>query len=357
MPTTFQVDKVSKKTTPLNASSVEAIVQQCIGGVKPEAFSRPPTGGTPVDAGSGFIRNGFVAAVHTAYDGHYPLIITPDAIWLCIIQGLAQHINANPKELRHLFVEHESKKKLLVKRDDFVKGSPSNPWPEVFVEFSQQIRQHVGAKTHDLLTPEFSTTSPAEKAAAQVVLMDCFKEYFDFCVASRCGIPEITLEGTVDDWRRLRERALNLAQYKLDWWISALSPILDQFVKAASGKVDQHFWSTIYKMADDSGGPFIYGWILTLFPYNRHGQRNKYLSSWEEYRLFDGMTTDEFTAGIVCTPFNWAYFDKEFPMNFYAGFMTCTQDQTALSLRPEVGWAVVSDTAVQSAKEHRRRHW
>ena len=65
-----------------------------------------------------------------------------------------------------------------MRQDDFVKGSAANPWPEVFDEFSEQIRKHIGDKTHDLLTPEYSTTGPVEKAAAQVVLMDSFKKYF-----------------------------------------------------------------------------------------------------------------------------------------------------------------------------------
>ncbi len=49
-------------------------------------------------------------------------------------------------------------------------SSKSNPWPEAFEEFSEQIRRHVGDKTHDLLTPSFSTTGPVKKAAAQVVM-------------------------------------------------------------------------------------------------------------------------------------------------------------------------------------------
>ena len=61
-----------------------------------------------------------------------------------------------------------------------------------------------------------------------------------------CGIPSITLEGTVDDWTQLQARALELAEYDLGWWIEALKPVLDQFVAASSGIVDQEFWSKIY---------------------------------------------------------------------------------------------------------------
>ena len=62
------------------------------------------------------------------------------------------------------------------------------------------------------------------------ILMDSFKEYFSYIVYTECGIPKITLEGTVDDWKKLRDRALGLAQYDLVWWVEALEPVLDQFV-------------------------------------------------------------------------------------------------------------------------------
>ena len=41
--------------------------------------------------------------------------------------------------------------------------------------------------------------------------------------------------------------------------------------------------------------------------------------------------------GSVSTPFTWLYFNEEFPMYFYAGFVGVT----TLALRPMIGWAVV----------------
>ena len=202
-----------------------------------------------------------MSAVNLAYALHYPLVLSPDAIWMCVTQGLSQHINTNAEKLRNMFVEHEGKE-IVVRRDNFVKGSPDNPWPEVFDEFSEQ--------THYLLTPEFSTTGPTEKAAAQVVLLGSFKKYFNYAFMTMCGIPEIT--GTVDDWKKLRNRVLGLARYDLDWWITALKPVLDQFVAAASGSVDREFWSNFYKEDGSSGEPYIIGWICTLFPYTGKGK-------------------------------------------------------------------------------------
>ena len=148
----------------------------------------------------------FVAAVHLAFDEHRPLVLSPDMLWLLVAQGFANHVNANAEALRPQFVAHPGKETINVRRDDFVKGSPANPRPQVFEEFSGGIREHIGAATHDLLLPRFSTTGPTEKAAAEVVLMDAMQAFFDFQLHTLCGIPQIVLEGTHHDWQLLAER-------------------------------------------------------------------------------------------------------------------------------------------------------
>ena len=146
----------------------------------------------------------------------------------------------------------------------------------------------------------------------------------------------------MDDWKKLRAKALSLAQYDLNWWIEPLKPILDQFVDAASGKVDKEFWCDIYKRNNNSGGPYVTGWIITLFPYLTSG-KNPYLKEWNKEMMFGGVTTSSFPCGIVYTPFKWMYHGSRIPMHFYAGFMSVTQDPQTLTIRPEIGWAIASD--------------
>src|SRR5207253_7510188 len=139
-----------------------------------------------------------------------PLVLSPDILWLLVAQGFANHVNANAEELRPQLVKHSGKAVIAVRRDDFIKGSPENPWPEVFEEFSGQIRDHVGQATHELLQPAFSTTGVTERAAAQVVLLDAMQSYFSNEFHTLCGIPEIVLEGTAHDWGKLSERTRDL---------------------------------------------------------------------------------------------------------------------------------------------------
>ena len=302
-------------------------------------------------------------------------------IWLMICQGVSYHINAHAEVLRPRLVVHQGQATLAVRRDDFVKGSPENPLPEVFSEFSAQIRRHVGPAI-DRFLPDFTTTGPTERAAAEVVLLEAVRSYFAYDLQSLCGIPAVTLEGTPEDWRAVAERAKSFADLGLDWWLDPLAPVLDQFTRASRGEVDRPFWRSMYKLNDESGGPKLTGWVLTLFPYlkdRRTGQatrRNPWLTEDSQRVQFDvideididddeididddesdldgddltegepsyepdGPTMDQIPSGLSRAPFRWFYLDKTFDMEFLGGFVGVAQDPETLTLRPEIGWAV-----------------
>jgi hypothetical protein len=296
----------------------------------------------------------FVEAVHLAYGGHFPLVLSPDDVWLCIAQGFGIHVNQNAEALRERFVRHQGKAVIRVRRDDFVKGSPSNDWQGAFAEFSDRIADYIGKK-RDLVVADFSTTGPIERAASEVVLMSAMQKYFDYRMSTMCGIPSITLLGTPQDWQSIRTRAAVLAEYDLGWWIDVLLPILDEFVGASNGRANRKFWQTIYKLDDSSGGPYITGWIRGLFPYVMEYDRNS--NSSEDPQLvpvpnrrgFEAMTRDpvdaplttgSFPKGASKAPFIWEYLGNDIPMEFLGGFVGVSQDPETRAIRPAIGWAV-----------------
>jgi hypothetical protein len=84
------------------------------------------------------------------------------------------------RKLRHLFVKHEGKKKLHVQVDHMVLGhSTREQWEQdVFSDFSKQIKEQIG-KTSDYVVSNFSTTTPAMRAASEITLMSAMKEFFE----------------------------------------------------------------------------------------------------------------------------------------------------------------------------------
>jgi Domain of unknown function (DUF4419) len=300
-----------------------------------------------------------VAAVHRAFMDHRPLRLSPDAIWLMICQAVANHVNAHADELRPRLVQHQGRMTIDVRRDDFVKGSPEKPWPEVFAEFSAKVRDHVGP-TLDLFLPAFSTTGAVERAAAEVVLLDAVQSYFDYTVYSLCGIPAIALEGTTEDWEALAGRAEAFAHFGLEQWVETLRPILRQFVRATQGIIEKPFWNSIYKFSSRSGGSVVTGWITAFFPYLRDhgtGRANVPVEGFFESGgspidkvLYPGEEEPEwfvmcpsiksFPGGLSKAPFRWQYLDRPFAMEFLGGFVGVAQDDETFDLRPEIGWAV-----------------
>lgn len=210
-------------------------------------------------------QHALVAAAYSAFYDHRPLVLSPDMIWFCIAQGFAQHVALNAEQLRERFVRFEGKLKLVVNRPDFFLGQV-NPWPEMFASFADLIAEHVG-RLRDLVVADFSTTGPVERAALHVLLMDTFEPYFEYEARCGCGIPSITLLGTPDDWRSLRQRALVLSEYGLEDWISALLPILDQLIATSEGRIDQEFWRSFFHYESGSMISELTGWIQVLFPY------------------------------------------------------------------------------------------
>jgi hypothetical protein len=277
-------------------------------------------------------------------------------IWLLICQGVAHHVNVYAETMRSRFVRHLGKVQIQVRRDDFIKGSPENPWGEVIDEFSQVIREHIGS-AYDLFSPQFSTTGPAERIAAEIVLLDAMQSYFEYAVDTLCGIPAVTLEGTVRDWQELADRVRAFAQYDLEWWLTPLQPILQEFVATARGDDRRAFWKSIYKFGSFSGGGAITGWISAFFPYftDQDGNATR-LNPWlaeggpdlhrllagksDQERVDRGPSPDDFPSGLARAPFVWKYLNHEFEMEFLGGFVGVAQDPATLALRPEIGWGI-----------------
>lgn len=293
-----------------------------------------------------------IEAVHRAFAEHRSLILSPDAIWLTITQGFGHHVVENAEALRSKLVGFDGKRELAVAVQSF---PTDEEWPGVIELWSASIREYVPPKLHAALQCSFSTTTPAIRTASEVAIMDAFQKYFDYVLVCICGIPEVTLRGTVEDWRSIRQRVEQLTGYEIDHWIARLRPILDEFVKSAAGNPDKDFWQSIYKPASAYGGEVATGWITDLFPYlESSGQRypNNTLkvprdgwalpqngSSYNGY----GIAPADFPSGLSCAPFTVRY-ETEPPLpeqkrNLLAGFLGVVQT-TEGRLAPHIGWAV-----------------
>jgi Domain of unknown function (DUF4419) len=231
-------------------------------------LSSENSGGTVFASGQGFL-----AACMMAFAHHLPLALTPDDLWIVIANGFARHVQENAEALRSNFVDHQGQREIRVREDRMVKGkSTPEQWEEwIFPQFSERIGNVTINKDayQTIAVDTFSTSTIASQAASEIILMSTMKSYFHFHMDTMCGIPNVRLEGTRDDWEALRERTESLADWMLqgdthgDLWINDIVlPILDEFLNSFDGDVNYCFWQNMVKFRTTGDGSGSYDFLV-----------------------------------------------------------------------------------------------
>jgi hypothetical protein len=254
---TFPVDDV----TPAAA----LLPMRPLGGLFPDALAFGGDPALPMLEPDGV--DPLLSAVARAFAEHRPLVLSPDAVWLTITHGVAQHVRLHADELGPRLVRHTGKKRLTVTTDGAMPHD-ADSWAHTTEMFAKLLAAEV--IDADLFACDFSTSTDVERTAGRVVLLDACSPYFSLWWVCVCGIPSVTLTGTVEDWRRIRARVDTIAGFGLQTWCRSLAPIADEFVRAAAGDPDPQFWRRIYNPIDAYGGDVITGWAARFYPYLTH---------------------------------------------------------------------------------------
>jgi hypothetical protein len=295
--------------------------------------------------------NGLLLTVHLAFAEHRPLTLSPDDVWMAILQGFAIHVRENAETLRERFVEFEGRSTLRVTT------SNGDDWEGNLQLFERALAGALNPGLMRAITSDFSTTSKDTHLAFCIAAMDSFSRYFDYSMVCVCGIPKITLTGTVDDWLSVRDRFRVLAEYDLQWWSQKLEPVLTQFIGSAAGNVDLDFWQSIYKPKEAYGGDRVTGWIVRLFPYLEHEgtfTRNPFESrGW----IHDALHPDALPSSLCSAPLRIEGVDHEQGtlVALRSGFFGVQQLADA-SLAPLIGWAAGESSSDQLLGGIAKRH-
>jgi len=323
-----------------------------------DSISKKLPGYDPASVGATSRCHPLIDIVQVAFSQHRPLVLTPDCVWLAIAQGFGHHITANAEALRPRLVRHQSKQQLNGRLPHW----SLDGFKLAIEDLSVQIREASDPVLHETLVCDFSTTTPEIRTASEVVLMDTYSNYFKYEMECVCGIPAITLTGSLADWQRIRERIEVLETYELQWWIARLRPILDEFIQTVNGHPNREFWQAIYKPKKAYFATMVTGWIADLFPYlgdlperrrshvferNRENWVPAALvrpEAWSSRLLssqFDGVGTNSFPSGLSSVPFELKSPDGSTrKLELVAGFFGIEQDSEDLALSPVIGWCV-----------------
>ncbi|RSL45598.1 hypothetical protein CEP53_010703 [Fusarium sp. AF-6] len=209
--------------------------------------------------------NGFVRAVWEAYNDHHHLLIRPEDVWFSILTQLNFYINKNAEELRSHFVAHEGKKEVTVRIEGTLDCG------ELAIKMTKQMEEHiVDPKLREWIMPDFTTTEATDKVTAAILMMGSMQNYFSYVGYMCCGLPSVTLLGTKDDWRKIRNRIEKISQFgeEAELFTKLLRPVLDHLVRSFDDPQDPDildFWGKIVHWKRSGSGPdSLSGWITAF---------------------------------------------------------------------------------------------
>ena len=289
---------------------------------------------------------------YSTYENHLPIRLTPDIIWLLIVQGFAQHINFNAEYLRQKFVNFEKKKKLevIITKYHSYKQMKSEDYEDLFENLIGQIKDNIGEELINTIDFNFSTSNKISKVVGYTSIMSAMKKYFEFQgFCHMCNFPYIILDGKLEDWESILKKSKELSKYNLKEWTVSLEFVLSKIIETKKGKINKDFWRNIlypdkvdekieigmsyeYQTIQVDG---IKGWLLLFFPYFNNGtfRCDISLKTKDIWRLPDR---------ILKTPLLMKSDDEgEIKMTIYSGFLGMNVDREKDNLvTAEIGWFV-----------------
>ena len=256
-----------------------------------------------------------LTSYYYAYLDHYPIVLSPDILWMLILEGFSYHVRLNHMRLREKFVKNnQNKNKIIVSQgangDSHINDVTSQRWGDIFKGFIEQSKEKIDGTVLHLFTPYFSTTTTDIEYASQIAIVSIVSPFVKFikifqpCISGGCGFPYINLQGTLQDYKQLKMKIEGLKGYLIDDWIYKLIPIIDKIIETKKGNIDKQFWDNIitnkktvyseeillpssnrHKVVEKEKIE-IFGWIFDFFPFKIKNEGKKYLDNDEERRIY-----------------------------------------------------------------------
>jgi hypothetical protein len=301
------------------------------------------------DSTSPFVRNHsdrptFVDMVALAYARHYAMEISPDDIWLMILDGFRLHVKSNSDALKDRFVGPAVNTDISVSADWLTLESTHEDWFDVITALFDSLQKKLPVETGTPLQTKFSTTSSVDYNISRSMVLAIASEYYTYSVYTMCGIPKIKINGTKQDWELLRDSFNKLAsRLDMDWWAEHLNPILDEFVNVFEGKTDLDFWKGIYKryVPELCSNPTFNGWLSKFYPYlSENSYKNDEFHKRTEWE--NDVDFERLPKIVTAVDINWEYLGQRIPLKLYTGFIGIQVDTTTNTLKASRGYALRS---------------
>ena len=306
-----------------------------------------------------FEKKSLIQGLSIAYQNHFPIIISPDMIWLLILQGYSRYMEKYAEVDREKYVNFKGQKTLYINRSNLqLAFATEKDWAGIMDECVEKISKHVGKETITNLQSNFSTTNDTTLVVSQTSIMSAMKQYFKYEVLfAGCGVSYIILEGSSDDWKKIKSKLNYLSKFSLDWWTNHLIPIIDNIIKTKEF-YDVHkninnelieFRKGMIKVKDgyDMYRPAILnGWIIKFIPKLDE----------EKPKLYEELHEKDIPDQIISCPLKiieivesiGKKFKIVYSCDLTSGFFGMIQDKKTLAIKPVIGYAIAVDKKEKS---------
>lgn len=296
----------------------------------------------------------FFQAVHACFTNHHALTLRPEVLMHLIVHEIATTVHKYPNEFRHLFTSSQDQIKIEVRHDILELGHSASPWGEAISLFDPELRQVVPAGIMEHLMPEFTTSTTHTRAASLVAFMDAAKQFYNYRIDTWCGIPEIRLAGTPEDYRKILRAAAALSEAfasRLNSYFTHLLPVLETLCRQAEGApFDSDFWSSIYKFKSESGGDRFNGWITTFINSIQSAKDGQLIpkaedaydwhASIQKKHFMPGLELGSVPSHVSTAPFTWHYLTDPPRLMLFAGGILAVDNHEG-TLMPGLSYAVL----------------
>lgn len=211
----------------------------------------------------------------------------------------------------------------------------------------------------DWILPGFSTTTYSDKVVGSILFMGAMQKYFTFKMTVLCGLPSVTLLGSVEDWENILHRLdkLDLLGDEPKRFATMLRPILRHMVRSFTEPKSAEvidFWNKIvHRNSVGSGTDYLSGWLTAFCFWDEDGNAAR-LQSWKkppngvlEDVMYPTVDVDAVPAGHASVPVKVDDMGDEYEATMVAGSVgiVATSSPTAHERRegPEVG-PLIRDT-------------
>lgn len=298
-----------------------------------------------------YYGNGLLGTMFMSYSEHIPLLLRPDDLWIAILVNFGRYVFNHAEQVRDMFVNHQDKKELKVLvKSPYLEYTTEEQWNNFVGLMVEQIQQNTKSNVVQWMTPDFSTTTPRDRMVSNLAIMSTMREYFEMRFELSCGLSELTLAGTLDDWKQLYNKASLLNTFKVaefDAWRALLLPVLQEFINAYQYQVNEDFWQKMCTSTRRGSGSQqkLRGWFLVFTPFNDEG---KYLlnplETVSQTGIYAALNDDQIPDCGLNVNVEIDDHDREYHVVFYGGLLLTQYDHEKNCLAPSVDWVMIEKT-------------